>query len=205
MREIQQLIWGVEKFRNQYYEGADRPFDRLKDAQSPSVLVISCSDSRVDPALLLDAVPGQLFVVRNVANLVPPRSADGGTHGVSAALEFAVCVLKVRHIIILGHSQCGGIRALLDSASGEFITQWMNIVREAKPTRTGDHEQLACECEQQAILLSLKNLLTFPWVVERAGLGELILHGWYFDITRGRLEGYNQTSGRFEILQQTAD
>jgi carbonic anhydrase len=205
MREIQQLISGFEKFRHQYYEGADRLFDRLKNAQSPSVLVISCSDSRVDPALLLDAVPGQLFVVRNVANLVPPRSADGGTHGVSAALEFAVCVLKVRHIIILGHSQCGGIRALLDAASGEFITQWMNIVRAVKPAGDYGHEHVARDCEQQAILLSLKNLLTFPWIAERVDQSEIMLHGWYFDIARGRLEGYDRIANRFEILQHSAD
>lgn len=205
MREIQQLIRGFEKFRNQYYEGSDRPFDRLQIAQSPSVLVLACSDSRVDPAILLDAVPGQLFVVRNVANLVPPRSADGGTHGVSAALEFAVCVLRVRHIIILGHSQCGGIRALLDDASGEFISQWMNIARPVKPTSSGADERVARECEQQAILLSLRNLQTFPWIVERVGGRELILHGWYFDIPRGRLEGFNHTTGRFEILQHSTD
>ncbi len=205
MHEIQQLISGFEKFRDRYYEGNDRLFDRLKNAQSPSVLVISCSDSRVDPAILLDADPGQLFVVRNIANLVPPRNADGGTHGVSAALEFAVCVLKVRHIIILGHSQCGGIRALLDSASGEFITQWMNIVRAIKPTGVGDHEHDARECEQQAILLSLKNLITFPWIAERVNQGGLMLHGWYFDIASGRLEGYDHMSERFEIFRQTGD
>jgi carbonic anhydrase len=203
MKEIQQLISGFGKFRNQYYEGADRSFDQLKQAQSPSVLVISCSDSRVDPAILLDAVPGQLFVVRNVANLVPPRNADGGTHGVSAALEFAVCVLKVRHIIILGHSQCGGIRALIEETSGEFITQWMNIAQSVKPPHTDNREELARECEQKAILLSHKNLQTFPWIAERESTGELMLHGWYFDIAHGRLEGFNRISNQFEILQHS--
>lgn len=200
MKEIQQLISGFEKFRSQYYEGADRSFDQLKQAQSPSVLVIACSDSRVDPAILLDAVPGQLFVVRNVANLVPPRKADGGTHGVSAALEFSVCVLGVRHIIVLGHSQCGGIRALIEGASGEFISQWMNIAKSVKPSHTDKEDNLARECEQKAILLSLENLQTFPWIVERVNQGQLMLHGWYFDIAHGRLEGYDKTSNRFEIL-----
>ena len=204
MREIEQLIAGFAKFRSRYYEGEDRPFDRLKESQSPSILVIACSDSRVDPAILLDAEPGQLFVVRNVANLVPPRSADGGTHGVSAALEFAVCVLQVRHIIILGHSQCGGIRALLESASGEFITQWMEVAKSARPSGSLPSDTAALECEQRAILLSLDNLLTFPWIDQRVQERRLRLHGWYFDIGAGRLDGYNPILKSFEILRHSS-
>ncbi len=201
MYEIRQLIDGFAKFRRQYFEGSDRPFDHLKSAQSPSILVIACSDSRVDPAILLDAVPGQLFVVRNVANLVPPHSSDGGTHGVSAALEFGVTVLNVRHIIVLGHSQCGGIRALLSDASGEFISQWVSIAKSIKPA-AGESSEVPRECEQKGILLSLGNLATFPWIADRVKSGRLMLHGWYFDIASGILEGFDEKSGRFENLQR---
>jgi carbonic anhydrase len=200
MHEIRQLIDGFGKFRREYYEGSERPFDHLKSAQAPSILAIACSDSRVDPAILLDAVPGQLFVVRNVANLVPPHSSDGGTHGVSAALEFGVTVLNVRHIIVLGHSQCGGIRALLSDASGEFISQWVSIARSIKPTNSVGGDELR-ECEQKGILLSLQNLMTFPWIAGRVGEGRLVLHGWYFDIATGRLEGFDEKLRRFENLQ----
>lgn len=201
MHEIRQLIDGFGKFRRQYFEGSERPFEQLKSAQSPSILIIACSDSRVDPAILLDAVPGQLFVVRNVANLVPPHSSDGGTHGVSAALEFGVTVLNVRHIIVLGHSQCGGIRALLSDTSGEFISQWVNIAKSIKPTNTIGADDPR-DCEQQGILLSLRNLKTFPWITERVNDGRLRLHGWYFDIAPGRLEGFDERLGRFENLQR---
>lgn len=202
MHEIRQLIDGFDKFRRQYYEGHDRTFDQLKAAQTPSILVIACSDSRVDPAILLDAVPGQLFVVRNVANLVPPRSSDGGTHGVSAALEFAVTVIGVRHIIVLGHSQCGGIGALLGGADGEFISQWMKVAQAAKFAHGTDLKQSPRDCEQRAILLSLENLRTFPWIQNRLNDHQLALHGWYFDLAAGELLGYDESLGRFENLQR---
>jgi len=167
--------------------------------------VIACSDSRVDPAHLFDARPGDLFVVRNVANLVPPYESDGATHGVSAALEFAVRALGVAHVCVLGHGQCGGVRALLEGAQGEFLPRWVDIAREARDDvlarLPGKPPALqARACEQAALLLSLRNLLTFPWVAERVEGGALALHAWYFDLERGELLAYAPDSGRFVPL-----
>ena len=131
MRDIDSLVNGFGRFREKYFNGTNKLYDRLRTSQKPNVLVIACSDSRVDPAILFDSAPGDLFVVRNVANLVPPHLDDGGTHGVSAALEFAVCKLEIKHIVVLGHSECGGIHAMLGGAAGKFISPWMKIAEEA--------------------------------------------------------------------------
>jgi carbonic anhydrase len=158
----------------------------------------------------MDCAPGELFVVRNVANLVPPYEPDAGYHGVSAALEYAVCFLKVTHIIVLGHSQCGGIEGLMKDpvdCPGEFISRWVSI---AAPARAEVQQRLAGKpvevrkraCEQAALLLSLDNLLTFPWLRQRAEQGELFLHGWYFDLVRGELLSYEARSGTFRPLVQ---
>lgn len=208
MEDIARLIAGFRRFQNNYFRGDTELFDELKQGQQPGTLVIACSDSRVDPAILLDCAPGELFVVRNVANLVPPYEPDAGYHGVSAALEYAVRFLKVSHVIVLGHSQCGGIDGLLKGAadvSGEFVARWVGI---AEPARREVLQRLAGKspevrrraCEQAALLLSLDNLLTFPWVRERAELGELLLHGWYFDLERGELLSYDAQNGLFRPL-----
>lgn len=208
MEDIAKLLAGFRRFQKNYFRGDTELFDQLKEGQQPITLVIACSDSRVDPALLLDCAPGDLFVVRNVANLVPPYEPDAGYHGVSAALEYAVCSLKVPHIIVLGHSQCGGIESLMQASgdgAGEFLGRWVNI---AAPARDEVLESLASKppevrhraCEQAAILLSLDNLLTFPWVRQRAEQGDLLLHGWYFDLLRGELSSYEAESGEFQPL-----
>src|SRR3989344_5849045 len=157
LSEIEKLIQGYHRFHDNYFV-ADKPlFNQLAHGQKPGTLVIACSDSRVDPAIIMDCKPGDLFVVRNVANLVPPYEVGGGYHGVSAALEFAVRVLEVQHIIVLGHRQCGGIRALVDgiaagSAGGEFVAPWMNIAQRAykrvmaeSPEATAEENARACE------------------------------------------------------------
>lgn len=208
MEDIAKLIAGFRRFQKNYFRGDTELFDQLKEGQQPITLVIACSDSRVDPALLLDCAPGDLFVVRNVANLVPPYEPDAGYHGVSAALEYAVRSLRVPHIIVLGHSQCGGIAGLMEGAGdgpGEFLGRWVNIAAAARDEvmqrlASKSPEVRARACEQASILLSLDNLLTFPWVRQRAEQGELLLHGWYFDMARGELSSYEADSGEFRPL-----
>jgi carbonic anhydrase len=206
MERIASFISGFERFREKFFTGEDSPYRELQDSQKPHSLVIACSDSRVDPAIVFDAQPGELFVVRNVANLVPPYVSDGGTHGVSAALEFGVRALKVRHIIIMGHSHCGGIQALLNSTGGEFISQWMKTAEQAvrhAAANSSDPEERTKECELASIRNSLDNLMTFPWIRERVESTDLRLHGWYFDLEHGRLEGFDRTQGTF--VQMIAD
>ncbi len=202
---IKRLKRGHQKFRNTEFKQHSKLFERLsRRGQSPKALIISCCDSRVDPVLITNADPGDLFVVRNVANLVPPYQPDANYHGTSAALEFAVTGLRIEHIIVLGHARCGGIAALLQGlvqpdAGGEFIAKWMSIAKSVRekviresPERPVEARQRALE--QASILNSLGNLLTFPFVHERVASGRLELQGWYFDIATGELTAYD--SGR---------
>ena len=205
MRDIDKLIAGFKRFHENYFGGDQELFGRLKQGQNPGAMVIACSDSRVDPAILLDAQPGDLFMVRNVANLVPPYERGAGLHGVSTALEFGVCVLGVEHLIVLGHSQCGGVRALMEGTQGDFMGNWVNIAARAKqrvlaefPAATAQEQCHACE--EASILVSLENLLTFPWILERVEQGSLTLHGWYFDIDSGKLVAYDPASHAFKPL-----
>jgi len=209
MSSPQQLIAGFQRFRERSLaDGNAQFFELVQFGQAPSTLVVGCCDSRVDPALIMDCAPGDLFVIRNVANLVPPAENQGHYHGTSAALEFGVCNLAVQHIIVLGHAQCGGIHALLEggvAGDDSFIAEWMRIADDARKKIEHEHAAASSEvrhrmCEQQAILVSLKNLMTFSWISERVELGKLTLHGWYFDIERGELLGYNAASSRFETL-----
>jgi carbonic anhydrase len=204
------LIEGFQRFRERHFAEDSVQFQNLVQfGQTPKALVVACCDSRVDPALVLDCAPGDLFVVRNVANLVPPAENQGHYHGTSAALEFGVKDLAVRHIIVLGHAQCGGIHALLEGSVDKeesFIAEWMGIADAAREQVEREHANASSEvrhraCEQQAILVSLDNLRTFSWVRERVEQGKLALHGWYFDIERGELLGYDATTGKFEPLQ----
>ena len=209
MSSPKQLIAGFRRFRERSYAGGDGQFhDLVQFGQTPSTLVVGCCDSRVDPALIFDCAPGDLFVVRNVANLVPPAENQGHYHGTSAALEFGVRNLGVRHIIVLGHAQCGGIHALLEGSVNKddsFIAEWMGIADAAREQieqefAGADSAVRHRACEQQAILVSLNNLKTFSWICERVEQGKLALHGWYFDIERGELLGYDATTRKFETL-----
>ena len=212
MKDISKFIEGFERFQQKYFGGDKALFNELKTGQRPSALVIACSDSRVDPALLTEASPGDLFVVRNIANLVQPYDTQGNYPGFRAALEFAVTQLNVSHIIVLGHANCGGIKALMAGADaqGEFIGKWVSIANKAKervlsefPDAPAIKQQKACE--QASILVSLENLMTYPWIRDRANSGSLILHGWYFDLEAGRLMIYDADSGHFEALGNPAD
>src|SRR5437660_3071707 len=163
--------------------------------QSPEVMVIGCCDSRVSPEVIFDAGPGESFVVRNVANLVPIYQPDSGAHGVSAALEYAVSVLRVKHIVVLGHAQCGGIRAFIDNnaplSPGDFIGKWMAMfIKPGEQVGRRDHETMqdfTIRIEKAAVFRSLENLMTFPFVRERAQSGEMDLHGAYFGVAEGSL------------------
>lgn len=210
MKSPDKLIEGFRRFREQHFTEDDAIYRQLvTDGQTPKIMVVACCDSRVDPAIVLDCAPGDLFVIRNVANLVPPaESRNSGRHGTSAALEFGVRNVGVEHIIVLGHAQCGGIRSLFSGSGGEpdsYISSWMRMAEAVHagvlrdlPNTSQKQQQIACE--QRAILVSLDNLMTFPWVRERVENGTLALHGWYFDIEHGQLLQYDPASHTFEAL-----
>lgn len=206
-RDISHLLQGIKRFRQRFYEDNHELMHRLVDqGQSPPALVISCSDSRVDPTLLSDAEPGQLFVVRNVANLVPPYDPGHHFDGAGAAIEYAVRDLKVDHIIVLGHAHCGGIKAMLGAAGGQwpqrdFIGNWVSMAMDASRLYLSDKDaqgqpvQASLErlkgnpalVERASVAGSLKNLMSYPWVRERVEAGSLVLHGWWFDLDTGDL------------------
>ena len=210
MKDIAEFIAGFERFQTKYFRDQRTLFSRLRQCQEPCALVISCSDSRVDPAMLTGADPGDLFVVRNVANLVPPYHNEAEAPGIRAAIEFAVKTLEVEHIIVLGHTGCGGIRALMDGEGitqnrYEFVGAWIRIAWRARERVLFELPQkspaLQCRaCEQAAILVSLENLLSFPWIREAVDQGRLALHGWHFDIDAGELLAYSAKTATFDSL-----
>jgi carbonic anhydrase len=189
---MKQLLEGYRRFRAQQWPERREMFERLAHSgQAPRAMIVACSDSRVDPTMIFSAEPGQLFILRNVANLVPPYQPDLAFHATSAALEFAVRVLEVTDLIVMGHAMCGGIGVLLRGApagAGDFLTPWMRIAEPAKRrvlARGGTDPQ--ADCEQESVRLSLENLLTFPWIAERVAEGQLTLTGSIFDIRSGVL------------------
>ena len=195
MVSIKTLLNGHNQFHQKYFELEPLTFKKLvKDGQSPKTLVIACSDSRVDPSILFNSEPGDIFVIRNVANLVPPFEDDTSTcHGTSAAIEYAVKYLKVENIIILGHSHCGGIKALIkdDGNDHTFIDNWLYIAEDAKNKTLESNENFedcCTTCEKMAIKTSLKNLRSFPFVEKEINAGNLELHGWYFSLETGLIE-----------------
>jgi carbonic anhydrase len=190
---MRKLLAGYHRFRANGWPQKRREFESLaENGQSPKALVVACIDSRVDPAMIFDAAPGEMLTVRNVANLVPPYAPDAAYHGTSAALEFGVKVLEVQHVIVLGHGLCGGVKSLLDGAAGsahEFVAPWMSIAQPAcaRAMRSVRPEERQLICEQEVVKVSLANLMTFPWIAERVATGELDLHGGWFDIRIGEL------------------
>jgi len=187
------LIKGYHRFRAGTWAHARSRFEELSNSgQRPQTMLIACSDSRADPAMIFDAAPGALFVARNVANLMPPYGPDSKFHGTSAALEFGVRVLKVRNVVVMGHAMCGGIHALLHGApdeAGDFVAHWVSIAERAKLRALNvAPEHREDFCEHESVRLSLENLMTFPWVREPVEAGALRLHGCFFDIRSGILE-----------------
>ncbi len=209
--DILRLMAGFRKFRERYFEtvSEDTYFGKLAGTQTPKTLIIGCSDSRVDPALITSASPGEIFVVRNVANLVPPYEKGGGFHGVSAAIEFAVVNLKVENVIVLGHRQCGGIRALMlneGTVPNGFVSQWVRIAEKAKITvlkkHAGEDDETLCRHgEKESIRESLKNLRTFPFVDEAVKNRGLTLMGIYFDLESGQLLECGEDDNEFKNVE----
>ncbi|MCX7193604.1 MAG: carbonic anhydrase [Proteobacteria bacterium] len=206
----QPLIEGFLRFRDNHFPSDDIEYSRLfAEGQKPKFLIVGCCDSRVDPAIIFNCAPGELFVLRNVANIVPPNEARIGHHGTTAALEYGVCNLGVEHIVVLGHQHCGGIQTLLQTGGqsnpDSFIDDWMSLVESARVSVERDYADAGIEtrrqaCEQRAILVSLENLLTFPWIAKRVAEKTLTIHGWYFDVEQGQLLGYHTATCRFEPL-----
>lgn len=203
---IEALLEGYRRFRKTRFPATQALYRELGElGQSPKAMFIACCDSRVDPATIFDTGPGELFVLRNVANLVPPNSPMAKHQAMSAALEFAVLHLNVEHIVVMGHAQCGGAKALLDGVyekipNAEYIGSWMSMALPARnrmllQPHTPEESQLLTEyCIVQ---LSVENLLTYDWIRERFESGRLALHGLHFGITNGELAILDMTSGRF--------
>lgn len=208
MTDFSALVHGYHRFRSAGWVHQHERWSALAEGQNPQVMVIACSDSRVDPATIFDTSPGEMFVVRNVANLVPPFERDGGRHGVSAALEFAVTQLEVPEIVVMGHGGCGGCRAALTqdfkgAAPGEggFISRWIEMLDPARDAIVQEHgaDDPAAQSamEHEAVKVSLANLRTFSCIREREGQGRLTLHGAWFAIDSGVLHILDETTGRF--------
>ncbi|MFI3241074.1 MAG: carbonic anhydrase [Alphaproteobacteria bacterium] len=191
MVKISRLIEGHKEFHQKYFvEQPDVYKKLLEDGQSPKTLVISCSDSRADPSIILNTEPGDIFVIRNVANIVPPYEDENiGYHSTSAAIEYAVLHLKIENIVVLGHSDCGGIKSLIKDQENDhtFIDNWLYIVEDAKKEaikHNGNFSDVCHICEKEAIKKSIKNLREFPFIKEN----NVELHGWYFNLQTGSLE-----------------
>jgi carbonic anhydrase len=199
------------RFKFRHFAPNHEHYEKLAtEGQNPEVMVVSCCDSRVDPETLFSAMPGELFVVRNIANLVPPFETQGKYHGVSAALEFAALNLRVKHIIVLGHSGCGGVRACLDHSAArqttaQFIVNWVSMLDEARDSVVATHEgrpepELRGALEREGIKTSLTNLRTFPCIQILEGRGSVQLHGAHFDIGSGILEVLDRETDKFVPL-----
>jgi carbonic anhydrase len=196
---LEPFFEGYRQFRAQYFRENQEQIETLMaKGQKPKAMMIACSDSRIDPSLKFGVNPGEMFIVRNVANLVPPYGPDNAYHGTSAALEFAVRDLQVEHIIVMGHAKCGGIHALMqhEHRQDDYISSWMKIAEPARNFAMAKTQEPAAAqrmCEQEAVKTSLANLMTFPWVAERVRAGKLELHGWYFDLETASLYVCDET------------
>jgi len=207
----QHLLEGYRTFTSQRLPTEQSRYRELSErGQAPEVMVIGCCDSRVSPEVIFDAGPGELFVVRNVANLVPVYAPDGGVHGVSAALEYAVQVLRVKHIVVLGHAQCGGIRAFIDNVAplspGDFVGKWMSLfIKPGEKVGQRAHETMqdfTTRIEKAAVFRSLENLMTFPCVQILVERDRLHLHGAYFGVAEGSLSVLDQAAKEFRSVRE---
>jgi carbonic anhydrase len=208
MAHLDQLIEGYRRFRQTGWSRERERWSELAEGQSPKVMVLACSDSRVEPAIIFDAKPGEMFVVRNVANLAPPFETEPGHHGVSAALEFAVTQLEVEEIVVMGHGFCGGCAAALtgqfdgaEHGAGHFIADWVDLLKDAREKVRSRHRQLDrdafLDMELESVKVTLANLRTFPWIAEREQAGTLRLLGSHFSISEGKLYLLDGTETEF--------
>lgn len=197
-KSLNKILQGYSDFRKQYATGNQSVMRQLSaQGQQPEVMIVSCCDSRVDPSVILQCDPGELFVVRNVANIVPPYECDEKHHGTSAALEFGIRHLHVKHLIILGHSQCGGIDALINgdkTKKNDFISNWVSLIDMHLSTHDID------TCAKQALTHSYENCLTFPWIKKRVDNNTLKIHRWFFNIKTGEIFVYSEEREAFEAL-----
>lgn len=204
-----ELITNYQRFKTSTFPQQAQSYEELSKGQRPETMIISCCDSRVDPESIFSAGPGELFVVRNVANLVPPFETQGAYHGVSAAIEFAALNLRIKHLVVMGHSGCGGIAAALDSTktvqtAANFISRWMSILDEPKKkiqeSSSCKHEHHQKLLEIEGVKHSLVNLRTFPCIKALEEKGRLQLHGAHFDILTGNLQVLDQETNEFVIV-----
>ncbi|HSZ10940.1 MAG TPA: carbonic anhydrase [Rhizomicrobium sp.] len=204
---MKRLLAGYRAFKAQRWPEERAHYEELaKRGQNPEYLVIACSDSRADPATIFDASPGELFVVRNVAAIVPPFESDATHHGTSAAIAFAVLSLNVRNIVVMGHAQCGGIAAALNGKLAKdvpFLSHWIELLEPAlaHSEHIADHAARHVAMERDSVRLSLANLLTFPFVAERVRADELMLHGARFGIANGQLEILDPKTDAFVAVE----
>ncbi len=204
----QRLLDGYSAFRNgRYAEESDRYARLGMGLQKPTVMIIACCDSRAAPETIFDAGPGEIFVMRNVANLVPPYAPDGKHHATSAAIEFAVLSLGVKHVVVMGHGRCGGIRAVVEGSdplsSGDFIGKWMSDVKDVADAVRHDHDHdkdLQTAVEHASVEHSLANLRTFPWLRMRENKADITVHGAWFDIALGELHVYDETTRGWALI-----
>ena len=208
MTQFTDLIEGYRKFRSTEWQEERQRWTELAEGQSPKVMIIACSDSRVEPAIIFNARPGEMFVVRNIAALAPPYETTPGHHGVSAGLEFAVTQLEVEEVVVMGHGSCGGCAAALtgqfdrtEHGAGRFIANWVKMLDEARDAVKAEHSELDpkafLEMELRAVQISLANLRTFPWIADREAAGKLALHGCHFSINDGKLYVLDEAEGVF--------
>lgn len=208
---LERLLKGFSDFRLGYYREHLDLFDRLAtEGQSPKILILACADARVDPGILTQTVPGELFTVRNVAAMVPPAQfpPDARHHGTSAAIEFAVRGLAVEHVVVLGHALCGGIGALVDGresayADYDYLSTWTSIAQETRDLvvqelKGRSRDEVARAVEQAAVLNSVENLMSFRWIAEKVEAGTLVLHAWWFNMTKGQLYAFNPATAVFD-------
>ncbi|HCX14967.1 MAG TPA: carbonic anhydrase [Rhodospirillaceae bacterium] len=188
---MDRLIEGYRRFRASTWPKECSRYEELaKMGQKPRSMVIACSDSRVDPQTVFDSSPGELFIIRNVAGLVPQYKPDSSYHGTSAALEFGVRVLKVKHIIVLGHARCGGVQAMVEGSPAEakeFVEPWMKIAKKALHSQPPKNVEKLTYYETEVVRITLENLLTFPWIRDAVMAGDLNLNGFRFDVSNGTL------------------
>jgi carbonic anhydrase len=207
----EQLTDRYRRFKYRHFIPNIEQYEELAAyGQAPGTMIISCCDSRVDPETIFSAMPGELFVMRNVANLVPPYETGGTFHGVSAAIEFAVLNLRVKHLVVMGHSGCGGVKAALDreaarETEAQFITKWMSMLESARLNVLASHQgasrkEMAAALEREGVKTSLENLRTFSFLSALEGDGRIGLYGAYFDIATGALLALNETTGEFYPL-----
>ncbi len=205
--KIFDLMKGNQSFQNVYFENHEKEFlDLVNHGQEPKVLFIGCSDSRVIPSLIMGTKPGELFVIRNIGNFVPPYSPDDDYHGTAAAIEYAVNVLNVEDIIVCGHTHCGACESLFKPRNKDLphVNKWLELGNKAKEIalskNISDNDEKLRLTEQISIVLQVENLLTYPYIKERVKDKKIFIHGWYYIIEKGELEYYNSKTQSFEPL-----